>query len=66
VVVVGAGAGAGAGAVVEVDDGLEVVVDVAGGTVGCWRGVVAVGSGAVMDGVRTAVVLVVGRGSGGT
>lgn len=56
----------GAGAVVATDDGIEVGVDVGGGTVGCWRGVVVVGSGGVVDGARAAVVLVVGGGVAGT
>lgn len=63
----------GAGAVVEVGDGLEVVVDTGGGMVGSWRRVVVVDSGAVVGGGRTAVVLVVrgtvlwtGAGAGAT
>ena len=50
----------GAGAVVEVCDGLEVVVDTGGGMVGSWRTVVVLDSGAVVVEGRTAVVLVVG------
>ncbi|MDP8974808.1 MAG: hypothetical protein M3N28_00255 [Actinomycetota bacterium] len=52
-----------AGGVVEVDEGLGLVVDVGCCMVGWGRGAVVVGSGPGVDGVGSAVVLGVVRGT---